>query len=70
VGELEVVRVETSREQLTQVLDDALVRFRGRDLISSAEVVDVLLDLRLLLLEVETLERLLEEPAPTSGGPA
>jgi hypothetical protein len=69
-GELEVVRVETSREQLTQVLDDALVRFRGRDLISSAEVVDVLLDLRLLLLEVETLEQLLEEPAPTSGGPA
>jgi hypothetical protein len=59
--------VETSREQLTQVVDDALVRFRGRDLVSSAEVVDVLLDLRLLLLEVETLERLLDEPAPTGG---
>jgi hypothetical protein len=69
-GDKEVVRVETSREQLTQVVDDALVRFRGRDLISSAEVVDVLLDLRLLLLEVETLEQLLEEPASTSGGPA
>jgi hypothetical protein len=66
----EVVRVETSREQLTQVVDDALVRFRGRDLISSAEVVDVLLDLRLLLLEVEALEQLLEEPAATGGGPA
>jgi hypothetical protein len=65
----EVVRVETSREQLTQVVDDALVRFRGRDLISSAEVVDVLLDLRLLLLEVEALEQLLEEPAATGGGP-
>jgi hypothetical protein len=59
--------VETSREQLTQVVDDALERFRGRDLVSSAEVVDVLLDLRLLLLEVETLEQLLEDPAPTGG---
>ena len=64
----EAVIVETSREQLTQVVDDALVRFRGRDLVSSAEVVDVLLDLRLLLLEVETLEQLLEEPAPATGG--
>jgi len=62
--------VVTSREQLTQVLDDALVRFRGRDLVSSAEVVDVLLDLRLLLLEVETLEQMLEDPAPTGGGSA
>jgi len=62
------VIVETSREQLTQVVDDALVRFRGRDLVSSAEVLDVRLDRRLLLLEVETLEQLLEEPAPASGG--
>ena len=60
--------VETSREQLTHVVDDALVRFRGRDLVSSAEVLDVLLDLRLLLLEVETLEQFLEEPAPAGGG--
>jgi hypothetical protein len=57
----------TNREQLTQVLDDALVRFRGRDLVSSAEVVDVLLDLRLLLLEVETLEEMLDEPASATG---
>lgn len=64
----EAVTVETSREQLTQVVDDALVRFRGRDLVSSAEVLDVLLDLRLLLLEVETLEQFLEEPAPAGGG--
>ncbi len=68
VTDEEAVTVETSREQLTQVVDDALVRFRGRDLVSSAEVVDVLLDLRLLLLEVETLEQLLEEPAPAGGG--
>jgi hypothetical protein len=60
----------TNREQLTQVLDDALVRFRGRDLVSSAEVVDVLLDLRLLLLEVETLEQMLDEPTPTPSATA
>ena len=60
--------MQTSREQLTQVVDDALVRFRGRDLVSSAEVVDVLLDLRLLLLDAESLEQLLEQPAPTAGG--
>jgi hypothetical protein len=59
--------VQTSREQLTQVVDDALVRFRGRDLVSSAEVVDVLLDLRLLLLDAESLEQLLEQPAPAGG---
>lgn len=59
--------MQTSREQLTQVVDDALVRFRGRDLVSSAEVVDVLLDLRLLLLDAESLEQLLEQPAPAGG---
>jgi hypothetical protein len=60
--------VQTSREELTRVVDDALVRFRARDLVSSAEVVDVLLDLRLLLLEVDSLEELLQEPAQAGGG--
>jgi hypothetical protein len=59
--------VETSRDELTRVVDDALVRFRGRDLVSSAEVVDVLLDLRLLLLEVDSLEQLLQDPAHAGG---
>jgi len=54
--------------QLTQVVDEALERFRGRDLVARAEVVDVLLDLRLLLLEVESLEQLLDEPAPSAAG--
>jgi hypothetical protein len=57
------------REQLTHVVDEALERFRGRDLVASAEVVDVLLDLRLLLLDSEiaddALHELLEEPTPT-----
>ena len=66
----EEVRNVTNREELTQVLDDALVRFRGRDLVSSAEVVDVLLDLRLLLLEFESLEQLLDEPAASGTSPA
>ncbi|MET0276297.1 MAG: hypothetical protein ABW073_00845 [Acidimicrobiia bacterium] len=65
------------REQLTQVVDQALERFRGRDLVTSVEVTDVLLDLRLLLLDSEALSddtivdealhELLEEPAPTAG---
>src|SRR5262245_39227081 len=47
--------VPMNQQELTQVVDEALERFRGRDLVASAEVVDVLLDLRLLLLEVESL---------------
>jgi hypothetical protein len=60
------------REQLTDVVDKALERFRGRDLVASAEVVDVLLDLRLLLLDRseipdEALQELLDEPTPTAA---
>ena len=58
-------------EQLIETVDVAIERFRGRDLVASAEVVDVLLDLRLLLLEEsiadEVLQELLEEPAPTAA---
>ena len=57
----------TQQHELTKVVDEAIARFRGRDLIASAEVTDVLLDLRLLLLEVESLEDLLVEPT-TAGG--
>ena len=58
--------------QLTDVVDKALERFRGRDLVSSVEVVDVLLDLRLILLDRteipdEALHELLDEPAPTAA---
>jgi uncharacterized protein (DUF1330 family) len=62
----------TQYQQLTNVVDEALARFGGRDLVTSAEVTDVLLDLRILLLELESLEELLreEEPAPTGGGTA
>ena len=55
----------TQQQQLTEVVDEAIARFRGRDLVASAEVTDVLLDLRILLLELESLEDLLQEPAPS-----
>jgi hypothetical protein len=60
------------RDEFINVVDAALDRFRGRDLVAAAEVVDMLLDLRLLMLERTTiadqaLQELLEEPAPTSG---
>ena len=61
-------------QAVTQVVDEALSRFRGRELVSSAEVVDVLLDLRLLLLEAETVleaERLAQlAEAPATAGTA
>ena len=58
----------TQQQELTEVVDQAIARFRGRDLVSSAEVTDVLLDLRILLLELESLEDLLQEPTPTGSG--
>jgi len=59
------------RDTLTQVVDEALERFRGRDLVASAEVVDLLLDLRLLLergaIADAALQELLEEPASSAA---
>ena len=55
-------------QELTNVIDEALERFRGRDLVASAEVQDVLLDLRLLLIDDGSLEQLLDEPAPVTAG--
>jgi hypothetical protein len=55
-------------QELTTVIDEALERFRGRDLVASAEVQDVLLDLRLLLIDDGSLEQLLDEPAPAVAG--
>ena len=55
-------------QEFTNVIDEALERFRGRDLVASAEVQDVLLDLRLLLIDDGSLEQLLDEPAPVTTG--
>jgi hypothetical protein len=52
---------------LLQTIDEALERFAARDLVASAEVVDVLLDLRLLL-EADLDELLAEAAAAPAGG--
>ena len=56
------------RPELTQAIDEALQRFKGRDLVSGREVTDVLLDLRSMLTELESLEQLLDEPEPATAG--
>jgi hypothetical protein len=38
---------------LTTRIDEALDRFRGREMVSASEVVDLLLDLRLMLLAAD-----------------
>ncbi len=38
---------------LTTRIDEALDQFRGRDLVAASEVVDLLLDLRLMLLAAD-----------------
>ena len=57
------------RDELITLIDEALERFGSRDLVSGAEVLDFLLDLRLSLLEQpDPFEQLLEEeqtPQPT-----
>jgi hypothetical protein len=55
-------------QELTNVIDEALERFRGRDLVASAEVQDVLLDLRLLLIDSGDIDQLLDEPTPIPAG--
>jgi hypothetical protein len=53
------------KPQALVVIDDALLRFRGRTLLSSAEVVDVLLDLRIAV-DFETRLDALRDPVPSS----
>lgn len=53
---------------LVELIDKALERFAGRDLVPSAEVLDFLLDLRLALLaEPDPLAKLLEEESQPTG---
>jgi hypothetical protein len=54
--------------RLTALIDEALERFGSRDLVSSSEVLDFLLDLRLSLLEPsDPLEELLEQERLTTN---
>jgi signal recognition particle GTPase len=40
-------------ELLTTRIDEALERYRGRDLVAASEITDLLLDLRLMLLAAD-----------------
>ena len=51
--------------ELTGRIDEALDQFRGRDLVAASEVVDLLLDLRLMLLAADEAAR----SAPTGRNP-
>jgi hypothetical protein len=54
----------SSESRLTQMVDEALERFGGRDLVASAEVLDFLLDLRTEIGSFnDELQKLLEEEA-------
>ena len=54
----------SSESRLTELVDGALERFGGRDLIASAEVLDFLLDLRIEIGSFnDELQKLLEEEA-------
>ena len=50
-----------TQDRLVAMIDEALERFASRDLVTGAEVVDFLLDLRLSLLEPDPFEQLLED---------
>ena len=57
-------------QALLTMIDSALEQYRSRDLVSAAEVVDFLLDLRLAAInpDADPLEQLLEQesqPTPT-----
>jgi hypothetical protein len=57
-----------NQDRIVHLIDVALEKFASRDLIATNEVLDVLLDLRIAVLDDGALERLLEEesqPTPS-----
>jgi hypothetical protein len=56
-------------QALVTMIDSALDQFRSRDLVSAAEVVDFLLDLRLAAIspDADALEQLLEQESTHAG---
>jgi hypothetical protein len=56
-------------EALVTMIDSALEQYRSRDLVSAAEVVDFLLDLRLAAINPDSdpLEQLLEQESTHAG---
>lgn len=47
---------DTTLPQVLEVVDRGLAELQGRELVSAAQVADMLLDLRLLLMELEPAE--------------
>ena len=56
-------------QALVRMIDSALEQYRSRDLVSAAEVVDFLLDLRLAAInpDADPLEQLLEQESTHAG---
>jgi hypothetical protein len=56
-------------QALLTTIDSALEKYRSRDLVSAAEVVDFLLDLRLAAInpDADPLEQLLEQESTHAG---
>jgi hypothetical protein len=56
-------------EQLLTMIDSALEQFQSRDLVAASEVVDFLLDLRLVTIDPTTdaLQQLLESESTHAG---
>jgi hypothetical protein len=53
------------RSAFTAVIDAAIEEFRGRELVHAAEALDVLLDLRLTVLDAEALSQFFTAEALT-----
>ena len=53
--------------EIVRLIDEALERFGPRDLVSSAEILDFLLDLRNAALAPDPLEELLEQVSAPAG---
>jgi hypothetical protein len=54
-------------QEIVQMVDEALERFGPRDLVSGAEILDFLLDLRNTALAPDPLEELLGQEATPAG---
>jgi hypothetical protein len=52
---------------IVAVIDEALERFAGRDLVSAGEIVDFLLDLRSAVLSDAAIAALIESEAQPAG---
>ncbi len=55
-----MVEDQELRAQFTALIDNAIDGYRGREMVAASEVVDLLLDLRLMLLAAG-------EPAPSAN---